>query len=140
MKSKTKKEKEDSVWRRKISFLGGEENGEGKVGKYLEKENILFVEEKKNGEGKGRKYLTKEREGNIWRRKISFLWREEKRTKKMRKYFEKENAFLWTGKRKMLFCGQGKGVKYLEKENIFLVKEETNGEEKGGNYFEKENQ
>ena len=40
----------------------------------------------------------------------------------------------------MLFCGQGKGGKYLEKENIFLVEEETNGEEKGGNYFEKENQ
>ena len=109
MKSKTKKEKEDSVWRRKISILGGEENGEGKVGKYLEKENILFVEEKKNGEGKGRKYLTKEREGNIWRRKISFLWREEKRTKKRRKYFEKENAFLWTGKRSKIF-GEGKYI------------------------------
>ena len=130
MKSKTKKEKEDSVWRRKISFLGGEENGEGKVGKYLEKENILFVEEKKNGEGKGTKYLTKERERNIWRRKISFLWRDENGQRKGGNIL----------KRKMLFCGQGKGVKYLEKENIFLVEEETNGEEKGGNYFEKENQ
>ena len=31
-------------------------NGEGKGGKYLEKENIFFAEEKKNREGKGGKY------------------------------------------------------------------------------------
>ena len=43
-------------------------------------------------------------------------------------------------KRKIICCGQGKGRKCLEKENKFLVMEETNGEEKGGNYFEKENQ
>ena len=29
-------------------------------GKYLEKEKIFFVEEKKNGEGKGGKYLERE--------------------------------------------------------------------------------
>ena len=33
------------------------------------KETVFFVEEKNNGEGKGGKYLEKEKEGNIWRRK-----------------------------------------------------------------------
>ena len=34
-------EKEENI------FCGGEENGEGKGGKYLEKENIVLVEERK---------------------------------------------------------------------------------------------
>ena len=66
------KEKEETIWRRKISFCGGEENRRRKrrkifgEGKYLfaeEKkgkedilsEKIFFVEEKKNGGGKGGK-------------------------------------------------------------------------------------
>ena len=35
-------------------------NGEGKGGKYQEKENIFFAEETKHGEGKGGLYLEKE--------------------------------------------------------------------------------
>ena len=72
------KEKEENIWRREIFFADEKEKEkrEGKVRKYLEKENIylwrrknregkggkylekntFFVAEKKNGEGKGRKY------------------------------------------------------------------------------------
>ena len=39
----------------KYIFYRGEENREGKGGKYLKKENIFFDEEKQNGEGKGGK-------------------------------------------------------------------------------------
>ena len=46
----TEKEKEDYIWRRKLHFC----EGEGKGGKYLEKETIFFEEEKKNVEGKGK--------------------------------------------------------------------------------------
>ena len=38
---KGKREKEENIWRRKISFC----KGEGKGGKYLEKENIFCVGE-----------------------------------------------------------------------------------------------
>ena len=42
-------------------MCGGEEKREGKGGKYLEKEKIIFfVEERKNGERKGGKYLERE--------------------------------------------------------------------------------
>ena len=37
---------------RKYIFSRGEQNGEGKGGKYLKKENISFSVEKKNREGK----------------------------------------------------------------------------------------
>ena len=53
---KAEKEKEDNIWRRMIFFCGEEKNGEGKVGKYLAKEDIYFLgEEEKEG-----KYLEKE--------------------------------------------------------------------------------
>ena len=53
--------------------------GEGKGGKYLEKDNIFIVEEKKNGEGK------------CWRRKIYFLVKEKKNgEQKGGIYLEKE--------------------------------------------------
>ena len=44
-----------SNWARKVDELMvdmGQNKGEGKGGKYLEKGNIFFAEEKKNGEGK----------------------------------------------------------------------------------------
>ena len=37
---------------RKYIFCRGEQNGEGKGGKYLKKENLSFSVEKKNREGK----------------------------------------------------------------------------------------
>ena len=54
-KKKGKREKEENIWRRKISFCKGEgkyffvqenKNRDGKGGKYLEKENIFLVEDK----------------------------------------------------------------------------------------------
>ena len=36
------KEKEENIWRREIFIWGGEENGLGNEGKYLERENIFF--------------------------------------------------------------------------------------------------
>ena len=45
------KEKEENIWKRKIFFLGGEKNREGKGEQYLEMENIFSVEENKNREG-----------------------------------------------------------------------------------------
>ena len=44
---------------------------------------------------------------------------------------------IW--RRKVYFCGrEEKGGKYLEKENIVLVKERKNRERKGGKYLEEE--
>ena len=83
--------------------------------------------------------MEKEREDDIWQRKGREIFGEGK-------YLfcgGKKNGQGKGGnilKRKIICCGQGKGRKCLEKENKFLVMEETNGEEKGGNYFEKENQ
>ena len=69
---------------------------EGKGGKYLEKENILFVEERKNGEEKGGEHL---------KRKMCFFV-EEKKTEK-----EKEENIL---RKKVFFCrGKEKGGKYI---------------------------
>ena len=56
-------------------FEEGKKNGQGKGGKYLEKENIFFAEEKKNREGKGGKY------GN---ENIFFCGGKEKRRRKRR--------------------------------------------------------
>ena len=73
--------------------------------------------------------MTKEREGNIWRRKISFLWREEKRTRKRWKYFEKENAFfvdkekeenIW--KRKICFWWRRRQTEQNKEEIIWRKK------------------
>ena len=66
----------------KYSFSGEErKNREGKGGKYLERENILFAEEKKNG---------KEKEENISGRKRRKLLDKEKklprRGKRMKKF------------------------------------------------------
>ena len=61
-------------------------NGEGKGGKYQEKENIFFAEETKHGEGKGGLYLEKET--------IFFCRGEEKRRRKKRKIFGEENCLL----------------------------------------------
>ena len=55
---KSEKEKEENIWRRKISFCGGEERER----RYFEQENFFLVEGKKNGRGKGGKY---NREENI---------------------------------------------------------------------------
>ena len=49
---------------RQIYFVGEKKNGEGKRGKYFEKENISFVEGKNNGERKGGKYVSLEEEKN----------------------------------------------------------------------------
>ena len=64
----TEKEKEDYIWRRKLHFC----EGEGKGGKYLEKETIFFEEEKKNVK-------------NIWRRKIAYWQRQRSRRRGRRK-------------------------------------------------------
>ena len=76
-------------------------NGLGKGGKYLQKENILFYGGKEKLRGKMRKIFEegkyfsveeKEKEGNIWRGKISGQWRRRKR----RKIFgEGKNILLW---------------------------------------------
>ena len=55
---KTEMEKDKIFGDRKYFFLEEKKNGEGKGGKYLEKENICSVEAKKNSrEGKGGEYL-----------------------------------------------------------------------------------
>ena len=61
-----KKEKEETIWRRKMFFVGnffegGKQNGEGKGGKYSEEKNIWSLEEKKT---------KKEKEETIWRKKV----------------------------------------------------------------------
>ena len=55
------KEKEESIWRREIFFAEEKEKEkrEGKVRKYLEKENIYLWRRRKNREGKGGKCLEK---------------------------------------------------------------------------------
>ena len=55
------KEKEENIWRREIFFADEKEKEkrEGKVRKYLEKENIYLWRRRKNREGKGGKYLEK---------------------------------------------------------------------------------
>ena len=52
-----------------IFFNGEEKNGDGKVRKYLAKEDIHFLGKKK-------------KKGNIWRRKIFFCGEEEKQKRK----------------------------------------------------------
>ena len=59
------------------------------------------------------KKMAKEKEENLWRGKI---------------YFSKE-----------MKNGEGKGEKYLEKENIVFWSEEKSQERKWGNYLEKKN-
>ena len=77
--------------RRRITEKEREEN-------IKEKENIFFAEKNKNRKGKGEKYLEmeniflvmeqkKEKEGNIKRRKIYYLRRRGKRSRKRRKIF-----------------------------------------------------
>ena len=97
--------------RRNIYFCGVAEIGERKGGKCLEKENIFFVDEN-------------EKEKNIWRRKIYFLWGRIKMEKE-------ENIYL---------CRvEGKGGKFLKRENVFFAGGKENGEGTGGKYLEKEN-
>ena len=70
-----------SNWARKVGKLMvdmGQNKGEGKGGKCLEKKNIFFAEEKKNGEGK-----------------IHFLLRRRKQRRKRMKIF---------GEGKYIFC------------------------------------
>ena len=101
---KTEKEKEENIWRRKVSFFAEEREKEENIWR----SKHLFVEVKKNREGKEGKYLKKE---NI------FLQRN--RNNRDRKgYLEKEIIF---------FGGEGK---YLEKK-IYLYKKEK---EKEGKY------
>ena len=87
----------------KIFFV--EETKTGKVGNYLEKGNI-YCGEKKNGEERGWKYLEtnlfcggEEREKNIWRRKISFLWMRGKTEKEKEEYIWRiyilQSKFVW---------------------------------------------
>ena len=64
-------------------FEEGKKNGQGKGGKYLEKENIFFAEEKKNREGKGGKYFEE---------KNNFLV--EEKEKREGKYLERKNVAI----------------------------------------------
>ena len=80
-------------------FGGGEENGEGKGGKPLERENIFSEGNEKRRKKKnvvfGREEKAKkEKEDIIWRRKIYFLWRRRKTDIERRKNLEKKNVFL----------------------------------------------
>ena len=51
-RNKTEMEKEVYIWRRKIYFFAKKKvNGEGKGGKYLEKENVFFAGKKNSGKG-----------------------------------------------------------------------------------------
>ena len=64
-----KKEKDETIWRRKIFlwgnfFEGGKQNGEGKGGKYLEEKNIWSL---------GEKNTKKEKEETFWRKKGFFV-------------------------------------------------------------------
>ena len=84
---------------RKYIFAEEKKNGEGKGGKYLEKENIFFLRRRIRTE--------KEKEKNIWRRKIHIL-----RRRKMRKDKEENMFFLRRRRkkfreRKYIFCGGG---------------------------------
>ena len=103
---RTKKENEENIWRRKIIFCWGE----GKGGKYFEKdiflrtrrqtkkeneENIFLCggEEKESRKRRKiyslrRRIKTKKKRGdNIWRRRIYFCRGEEKWRRKRRKIF-----------------------------------------------------
>ena len=79
--------------------------GEGKGGKYLEKENIWSTEENKNEEGTGGKYLEKDN--------ISFGGGEERRRRRRRKIFG-EGKVLVGGEEKNI---EGKGGKKCRKGN-----------------------
>ena len=83
-KRRTEKEKEESIWKKKINFRGGKEKQSRKTRKVFGEGKYIFLWRRKNREGKG---------GNNWTRKIHF-------------FAERE----------------GKGGKYLEKENIFEIK------------------
>ena len=107
---------------------GGEDNGEGKGGKYLEKENIWPVDEKKNGEGRGKrlrrkifgegKYLTRRegKRGNMFGEgkylETENIWPAEER--KMGKNFGYGKYFACGGENNTA----GKAGKFLEKENF----------------------
>ena len=41
---KSEKENEENIWRRNFLFFGGEENGDGKRGNFLEKENVMMTD------------------------------------------------------------------------------------------------
>ena len=41
---KSEKENEENIWRRNFLFFGGEENGDGKRGNFLEKENVMMAD------------------------------------------------------------------------------------------------
>ena len=91
-----------------------------------------FSVETKNREGKGGKYLEK---------KIHFRGGKEKQSRKTRKCLEKENIFFcgeevtekekggnnWTRKIHFFAEREGKGGKYLEKENTFLRRRRRGG-------------
>ena len=55
------KEKEENIWRRKIYFLRRKRKTEKEKEENMEMKIFFFAEEKKNGEGKGGKYLEKEK-------------------------------------------------------------------------------
>ena len=62
------KEKEENIWRRKYSDFGGEEERSRKRGNIFgEGKHSFFIAEKKKGEGRGGKYLEKEKGENIRR-------------------------------------------------------------------------
>ena len=47
---KSEKENEENIWRRHFLFFEGEENGDGKRGNFLEKENVMMTDTHSNFE------------------------------------------------------------------------------------------
>ena len=41
---KSEKENEENIWRKNFLFFGGEGNGDGKRGNFLEKENVMMTD------------------------------------------------------------------------------------------------
>ena len=105
-----------------------QKNEEGKGGKYLKKKNMLFAEERKSGVGKGGKYFLCGREGiareYLDKEKLFFCAEEEKWRRKMRNIFGEGKYIIFGGEKNW----EGKGGKYLEKENLyFLAKKKLEG-------------
>ena len=86
----------------------GEEKGERKGGKYLEKENILLGWRRKRREMIGEGFFCGGEEKR--RRKIKLCLR-------MRRKMERENIWRRTFFEEEKKIGEGKGGKYLEKKN-----------------------
>ena len=87
---KTEKEKEEDIWRKKISFWQRARKTEKEKYENIGRRKNIFFQEKKNSERKGGKYLEKEK---------CFFSGEEKRRRKRMKIFGEGKTFFRRRKR-----------------------------------------